>query len=339
MLMIRPWRARSGLSLMMRGRSAGARRADGGSARLPRLRVALLWRRPRRAGAVASTPLAPKPATLDVRHRIELLMRWSSEIRLFNERLVRTIQGWTPLAPGQRQDVAEGRSRRLAALRLKLREEGTRIGRVSRVNLPARRAFVAMADSGALQRRAAPTLRHLADGGARRRLPRPIAPAVADRHRPLGAAQLFPGLKSVIAPQGRGASPLRRRPLFGNGLPLTGPDPHARPVRRFAAATLALSRAGGKSQTSVAVRTARAVRPVELAWRRNAAASSPVENTAPLREATAASRQSAAIDVHSRLAMRGEALMSDSRSVNRLAEEVLGRIERKLRVERERRGH
>jgi hypothetical protein len=320
------------LSLMKHGRSPGAR--------LPRVRVGLLWRRPRRLGPVASTPPASKPVTLDVRHRIELLMRWTSEIRSFNERLVRTVQGWTPHGPEKRQSISEGRSRRPAVARLFVCEEGTRAGWVSRESLPARRAFAAVVDSGMSLRRAAPLLRHLADGGARWRVQPPTTPAVADRHRPLGVAQLFPALKRVIAPQARGAVPLRRRPVFGNGLTLAGQEQHVRPVHRFTAATLALARASGKSQTSAAVRAARTVRPVELAWRGNSTGSPPAENNTALQHpSTTASRQTAAIDVHSRIPMRGETLMSDSRSVNRLAEEVLGRIERKLRVERERRGH
>ncbi len=338
--MIRPWHARSGLSLMMHGRSAGARRADDDGARLPRMRLALVWRRPRRSRPVSSTPPGSKPVTLNVRHRIELLMRWTAEIRSFNERLVRTVQGWTPHGPARRLDLAEGRSRRPVAMRLLAREEGARAGWVSRMSLPTRRAFAAVADSGTSLRRAAPPLRHLADSGARWRVQPPIMPAVADRHRPLGAAQLFPALKRVIARQGRGAVPLRRRPVFGHELPFTGQEPQVRRARRFAVATLALSRASGKSQTSAPVSTARAVRPVELAWRSNSAGSPSAESAmASQRPLTVASRETAAIDVHSRVPMRGETLMSDTRSMNRLAEDVLGRIERKLRVERERRGH
>lgn len=338
--MIRPWRTRSGWSLMKHGRSLGVRRADGRGARLPRMRLALLWRRPRRLGPVPSTPPDSKPVTLDVRHRIELLMRWTAEKRSFNECLVRTVQGWTPHGRRKRIDVAEGRSRRPAALRLSVREEEARGGRVSRVNLPARRAFTAMATSGTSLRRATPPLRHLAESGACRSTQRAIVPTVADRNRPLGAAQLFPALKRVIARQARGVVPLRRRPVFGNGLPLAGQEPHARPARQFAAATLAISRASGTSQTSAPVRVARAVRPVELAWRSNSGGSPPAEsNTAVQRPSTVATRETAAIDVHSRIPVRGETLLPDSRAINRLADDVLGRIERKLRIERERRGH
>jgi hypothetical protein len=335
MLMIRPWRARSGLSLMTRGRTCGARRADGGGALLPRMRVALVWRRPRRFGHAPSTPPGSKPVALDVRHRIELLMRWTSEIKSFNERVARTVQGWTPRGPEMRPDIAEGRSRRPAALRLLVRGEGAKMGWVSRVSSPARRAIGAAADSGTSLRRAAPSARHLADGGAHWR-----APAVAYRRRSLGAAQLFPALKRVIAPQARGAVSLQRHPVFNNGLPLTGREPRARPARLFASATLAPSGTGSESQTSAPVRVARAVRPVELAWRSNSAGSPPAESNAALqRPWSVAARETAAIDVHSRIPVRGETLLSDTWSVNRLAEEVLGRIERKLRVERERRGH
>lgn len=296
------------------------------------------------AGVAAAAALASaagfKPGTLDVRHRIELLMRWTSEIRSFNEHLLRAVQGWTPHGPGKRQSVAERRSGRPAALRLLPREEGTRAGWVNRVNLPARRAFAALADSGALLRRAEPPPRYLAKGEARMRPQQPIALSVADRYRPLGAAQFFPALKRVIAPQAPGSIPLQRRSVFGNELTLAGQERHARPARRFAAAPLALSRGSRNSQTSASVRAARAVRQIELTWRSNSAASPPVEsNTALQRELIAASRQTAWVDVHSRIPMRGDTLISDTPSVNRLAEEVLGRIERKLRVERERRGH
>jgi hypothetical protein len=332
MLMIRPWRARSGLSLTTH-RSALARRADSGTARLPRIRLALLWRRPRRLGPVSSTPLALKPAAFDVRHRFELLMRWSSEIRSFNERLVRTLQEWTPRRPALRQRVAEGRSWRLAEPRLPLCEERIRSRSIDRMNVPARRVFAAMADSGMLLRSVVP-LRHFARDAVRRRLA--IASTVANRDRPLGAAQLFPALKRVIAPQARGGTSLRRGPIFGNGLSLTGRGPHARPAHRFATASLALSRASGNLQTSAAIR---AVRPVELAWRSNSAGSTTAEKNAAVQlPMTVVTRSAAATDIRSRIAVRDETLPSDSRAVNRLADEVLGRIERKLRVERERRG-
>lgn len=339
MLMIRPWRARSGLSMMTRGRTPGARRADGGGARLPRMRTALVWRRPRRLGHAPSTPPGSKPVTLDVRHRIKLLMRWTSEIKSFNERVARTVQGWTPRGPEMRRDIAEGRSRQPAALRLLVRVEGAKMGWVSRVSSPPRLAIGAAADSGTSLRRAAPPARHLAGGGAHWHVQPPSAPAVAYRRRSLGIAQLFPALKRVIARQARGAVSLQRHPGIGNALPLTGQEPRASPARLFAAATLALSGTASKSQTSAPVRVARAVRPVELAWRNNSASSPPAESDAALqRPWSVAARETAAIDVHSRIPVLGETLLSDTRSVNRLAEEVLGRFERKLRVERERRG-
>jgi hypothetical protein len=272
-----------------------------------------------------------KPVALDVRHRIELLMQWSSEIRSFNERLVRTVRGWRPRGPKIRQGIAEGRSWRFAELRLLVREERARPGSVNRMTLPATRPSVAMAGSGTLPRRAASP--HLAKGGALRRLP--IASAVGDRRRPLGAAQLFPALEHIIAAQARGAMPLRRAAVFGARLPLTGREPQARSARRFAAATLALSRASARSQASAAVR---AVRPVELAWRGNSGSAAPERNAALQLPVTVAPQDAAATDVRSRIAIGGETLPSDSRAVNRLADEVLGRIERKLRVERERRG-
>jgi hypothetical protein len=268
------------------------------------------------------------------------LIRWTSGIKSFNERVARTVQGWTPRGPEMRRDLAEGRSRRPAALRLLVREEGAKVGWVSRVSSPARRAIGTAADSGTSLRRAAPPARHLAGGGAHWRVQTPIAPAVAYRRPSLGAAQLFPTLKRVIAPQARGAVSLHRHPVFGNALPRTGQEPRARPARLFATATLALSGTGNKSQTSAPVRVARAVRPVELAWRSISAGSPPAESNAALqRPWSGAARDTAAIEVHSRIPVRSEMLLSDTRSVNRLAEEVLGRIERKLRVERERRGH
>ncbi|WP_259245632.1 hypothetical protein [Bradyrhizobium japonicum] len=285
---------------------------------------------------MALAPSSSKAVTLDVRHRIELLMRCTSEIRSFNERIVRTIQAWQPRGSGKHLDVADESGRRRAAPRLLAREERSRAGWLGRLTPPARRAFAAMVGSGTLLRRAAPQLRYLADSGMRRQLQRPLMPAPADRHRPLAAARLCSALKHVAAPQGRDAISLRRS-VLGNGLLFASPQPYARPARWLAAATLVLSRSG-KPQALAVTHAARAVRPVELTWRTKSAGSPPRESATLQRDVVAASQRTAAIGVHSRSAMQGEPLLSDSRAINRLAEDVLGRIERKLRVERERRG-
>src|SRR5262249_56143735 len=130
-----------GLGVGGRGRTPAAGGGGCGGDAVPRMRPALVWGGARGFGHAPSTPPGSKPVALDVRHRIELLMRWISEIKSFSERVARTVQGWTPRGPEMRRDIAQGRSRRPAALRLLVREEGAKMGWASRVSSPARRAI------------------------------------------------------------------------------------------------------------------------------------------------------------------------------------------------------
>jgi hypothetical protein len=187
-------------------------------------------------------------------------------------------------------------------------------------------------------RRAATLLPHAAGGRWDWRLQPPSALELTSRRRPPGAARSLPTLQRLVDPQFQGAVPSRRSSGFGKGPRLARHRPDAHPARLFASAALAFARASDNPQTAEPLRASRAVRPVELAWRSNSAGSPPSERSAALQPPMTIATRDVAIDVRSRIAMQGDRLPSDSRAVNRLADEVLGRIERKLRVERERRG-
>ena len=361
MLMIRPWRLSKGLSRRTLGRLRATPGADATS-RLPRVRMTLIWRRPRRFTQAFAAPSRAQPLVLDVRHRLDLLLHWTSSMKSFSERLVRSVQGIAPPRPQRRQEIV-ARGIRHAALQLLVRERRAGTGQAGHVASSTPRVAGLKQGPDAYIRLAARPARYFARDAVHRRVPGAISLGGTRQRGVPGAAQAFPALKRAVATHAH--DPLSHPRLFrrANDLPVNDPPlqgsaprpPLARlfavagtrpPARLFAAAGTQPP-AGNRPGTYAKAPPARNPRPVELAWRNSAAVSpaSPEDRTSFPHSFTAAVKRAGTGEVNPSIDMRRgsarhqTAVDSDQRSVNRLADEVLGRIERKLRIERERRGH
>jgi hypothetical protein len=357
MLVIRSWRVRKGLSRPTPGRLRATPRTNGGTPRLPRARAALIWRRPWRFAQASTAAPRVQRLVLDVRHRLDLLLHWTSSMNSFNERLLRSVGRIASPRPERRRGITE-RIAHHAAQRLLWNQRRTEAFQTGRVPSSGSRAAGLKTESGTYLGPAARPARYLARDVAHRRLLRTIlSGGTRDREVP-GAAPAFEALKRAMFPTHRhdGRSPAHlfasaNDPLVSGGLA------RARPVRSFAEtkalantrretqATAPKTHASTRQQTHSPARPARFVRPVELAWRSNPGVSpASAEGGTSFSHATAvknarAGEMNASIEMHRSPARHQTAAYPDQRSVNRLADEVLGRIERKLRIERERRGH
>jgi hypothetical protein len=332
MLTIRPWRRRVGV--WRETKKPVAR----GNARMPRTRVSMLWRRPRRFTQGPSAPSSGRIA-LDIHHRLDLLLRWTSSMTSFNEQWRRTMQERVLRWPVRGSNSTE-RPPRQAAARLFAGQGASRAEPVLRRGSTSFREGGRKDAASASVRFTARTLRYFTGTTAQPWPPRLLP---SGKHRGDAAGIAMPDRTGSTASQGR--RPRARLFAHADDAPAPGGATFARAARRFAL-SVAPTPASEFKERSRPARPARTVRQVELAWRRNPAGSptSP-EDTASLSPAlTAAVRNLATAEVNSKIDMRRpptphQAVQpSDARAVNRLADEVLGRIERKLRIERERRG-
>jgi hypothetical protein len=344
MVTLRPWPTRTALRTARRLPARAAPRECPGQ-RLPRFRLALAWRRPPRE---ASVPAEKRSTTVvNIDNRLHLVLVWSAEIRGLIDRVVETtirtepaVRIFTRLGPAMSLRARQPRPRERddrppapggAALLLRLPQE-------SRPDFSPRRFT----------------------SNDRPFAPRVFRARVGSRPDPAGS----PFAPTALAwPLQRFASRARKGPAVGPE-PVAATSPRhfvhraaAKAPRLFAPAAteeLAPVRPARRAfrRTQQSARPVAAPRRVDMVWRKaprgeatrtgetishnvRRAASAPAASmgwTAPAGptsvSATASVPRSAG----------AAAIQIDPATMNRLTHEVIGRIEQRLRVERERRG-
>src|SRR5262245_22992804 len=89
MITLRTWPVRRRLRLVRRQPKRVTRRDRAGAARVPRFRLALVWRR-RRAAPPALGERQPA-MIVQVNNRLHVLLAWSAELRFLLERVVKAL--------------------------------------------------------------------------------------------------------------------------------------------------------------------------------------------------------------------------------------------------------
>jgi hypothetical protein len=344
MVTLRPWPVRRRLRTARRLPVRPARRDGGGEARLPRFRFALVWRCPRLKPPVSAENRSTTFVQLD--NRLHLVLAWSAELRVLIERIIQT-------APRQEP-----------AVRIL-----TRLGPVMtlRSSLPRlREPDLPHTDRGPLPSLRPPqetrpefSSRHFALAD-RNFAPRLARAALASRADSTGSAQ---HTRTLAWPLRRFAWRVRKDAAAELGVPPTAAPrriyARRRPINvpRLFASLVTDEVKPAQTVRRVFRRTAQPVRPVaaprrvDMVWRKaplgettrsetishnvRRAASAPAASkgwTAPpgptsLSAAASVPRSAGAA-----------AIQIDPATMNRLTHEVIGRIEQRLRVERERRG-
>jgi hypothetical protein len=334
MLTLRPWTMRRPLR-QRGGRLALHAPATVGS-RLPRRRAWLLWRRPRRA-----RPLVAPPTATPV-HRLELLLSATAQWRQileFTARLLLTPDRGVGSETARASSPAHRLHRRPAIAGSRRSAPQGSPGRAA--ELPHRppldsagKAALVPAAARVRWRPASRVIRRTLGNEAASLSARASQPHGA-HHLPIVGLMLRPSRRPLAAAVGAVAARIAgsgRLSAARGDLALREPAAQARARRAEADAG------------STPLR-----RSVQLVWRktdRTAAAdifampagigrSVPAERTdaVGLSVSVAAAARAAA-------AARGQTTLAvDASAIDRITHDVLGRIERKLRVERERRGH
>jgi hypothetical protein len=336
MLTLRPWTMRRP-PRQRRGRLAPHAPAVVGS-RLPRRRAWLLWRRPRR-----TRPLAAPPAATQV-HRLELLLSASAQwhqILEFTARLLLAPDRGVGAATGRASSPAQRLHRRPAIAGPRRTAPQGGIGRAAglpnRPPLdPAAKAALVPADARVRWRPASRVIR--------RTLGAEAASLVVRTPRPQRAGHL-PVAGLMLRPSGRPPAPAA----------WSGAAHAAGSGRLFAAkGDLALPAPAARARAPHAepdAAPASLLRSVQLVWRKTDRATaadtfalpSGIGRSVPAERAGAAGLSvsvAAAARTAAAPSARGQvALAVDASAIDRITHDVLGRIERKLRIERERRGH
>jgi hypothetical protein len=336
MLALRPWAMRRPLR-QRRGRLAPHAPAIVGS-RLPWRRAWLLWRRPRRTRPLAAPSLATQA------HRLELLVSATAQWRQILEFTARLLLG-----PDRGGGAATGRASSPAR----------RLHRRPAIAGPRRTA--PQGDAG---RAAGPQHRPPLDSAGKAAL---VAADARVRWRPASRVIRRPLGNEAASLAGRTSPPQGARHLPTVGLMLR---PSRRPPASAAGAIAARAAASGRlfaakgdlalRKPAVQARARRAEadassaplrRSVQLVWRKTDRAAAGdtsampqgIRRSVPVERAGAAglsvSVAAAARTAAAPSARSQAALAVDASAIDRITHDVLGRIERKVRIERERRGH